>query len=67
MRFEAYHLYYSWSYDGSRQRKFYNEEGEPFGEEWSQGDIIGCWINLSEPTEIRYYRYFNKKLILRCI
>mmetsp|Transcript_17632 Transcript_17632/g.24490 ORF Transcript_17632/g.24490 Transcript_17632/m.24490 type:complete len:605 (+) Transcript_17632:224-2038(+) len=46
----------SWTYDGSRQLKLRNGQGnDRYGEYWSTGDIIGCAVDVEAKT-IQFWR-----------
>jgi hypothetical protein len=45
---------HSWSYDGSRQKKWH-ATGTTYGESWSTGDVIGCALDLSAGS-MSFYR-----------
>jgi len=46
----------SWTYDGSRQNKFRNNNaGTIYGEYWTNGDVIGCSLDV-DTKSIQYWR-----------
>ena len=38
---------FSWGFDGMRQLKWGNSDSEDFGTTWSDGDMLGCAVDLS--------------------
>eukprot|EP00884_Botryococcus_braunii_P014434 jgi/Botrbrau1/22992/Bobra.0030s0056.1 len=44
----------SYAYDGHRMKKW-NREDQAYGEEWTDGDVIGCCLDLEDLT-VSFYR-----------